>query len=59
VIDEDKDKPKEAPDTTNGNPTQRKSDPQLTELDGIKKGGVQPTVHEEDKPIDKKGRKED
>ena len=55
---QEKDKPKEAPDTTNGDPTQRKSDPQLSEFDGLKKGGVQPTVHEEDKPVDKKGEKE-
>jgi hypothetical protein len=55
----DKDKPKEAPGTTNGDPTQRKSDPQLTELDGLKKGGVEPTVHTEDKPKDKEGRTED
>jgi hypothetical protein len=59
VINEDKDKPKEAPDTTNGDPAQRKSDPQLTELDGLKKGGVQPTVHREDKPLDEEGKRED
>ena len=27
-----------------------KSDPQLTELDGLKKGGVEPHVHPGDKP---------
>jgi hypothetical protein len=29
-----------------------KSDPQLTELDGLKKGGVHPHVHPSDKPRD-------
>lgn len=32
-----------------------KTDPQLTELDGLKKGGVDPHVHPEDLP----GKKED
>ena len=30
--------------------TGSKSDPQLTELDGLKKGGVDPHVHESDLP---------
>lgn len=32
-----------------------KSDPQLTELDGLKKGGVDPHVHEQDKYDEKHG----
>lgn len=35
------------------------SDPQLTELDGLKKGGVEPNVTEEDKYIDKDGKKDE
>jgi hypothetical protein len=31
-----------------------KSDPQLTELDGLKKGGVEPHVHPNDKPREPK-----
>jgi hypothetical protein len=54
----DKDKPGEAPHTE-GDVKQSKSDPQLTELDGLKKGGVEPNVHQADKPKDKKGRTED
>lgn len=33
-----------------------KSDPELTELDGLKKGGVEPKVNPEDKALDNKGR---
>ena len=56
MANEEKNKPREAPDTTNGDPDQRKSDPQLTELDGLKKGGVEPTVHPQDKPKDEEGK---
>jgi hypothetical protein len=35
-----------------------KSDPQLTELDGLKKGGVEPTVNPEDKARDGDGKRE-
>ena len=40
-----------APDTQNVSAEEgSKSDPQLTELDGLKKGGVEPHVHEADRP---------
>jgi hypothetical protein len=35
-----------------------KSDPQKTEMEGLKRGGVEPKVHEEDRPKDEKGRTE-
>lgn len=39
----------------NQNPTYNegsKSDPQMTELEGLKEGGKSPHVHQEDKPRD-------
>jgi len=33
-----------------------RSDPQLTELDGLKQGGVEPHVNPEDKPRDAEGK---
>jgi hypothetical protein len=42
------------PDNVEGSQT----DPQKTEMKGLKKGGVEPVVNEEDKPKDGKGRKE-
>ena len=54
-ISPDKKKP-DIPDTTNEDPKQGKSDPQLTELDGLKKGGVDPTVNKSDKARDKDGK---
>lgn len=33
-----------------------KSDPQKTEMEGLKKGGVEPNVHPEDVARDEKGR---
>ena len=33
-----------------------KTDPQKTEMEGLKQGGVDPNVHREDKPKDEKGR---
>ena len=35
-----------------------KSDPPKTEMEGLKQGGVEPDVHEDDKPKDEKGRTE-
>ena len=35
-----------------------KSDPPKTEMEGLKKGGVEPNVHEDDRPKDEKGRTE-
>lgn len=35
-----------------------KSDPQKTEMAGIKEGGVDPHVHEDDRPKDEKGKRE-
>ena len=35
-----------------------KSDPQKTEMEGLKQGGVEPNVHEDDRPKDEKGRTE-
>lgn len=35
-----------------------KSDPQMTELEGLKKGGKEPHVHEDDKPKDEEGKKD-
>jgi hypothetical protein len=35
-----------------------KSDPQKTEIEGLKRGGVEPNVHEDDRPKDEKGRTE-
>jgi hypothetical protein len=35
-----------------------KSDPPETEMEGLKQGGVEPNVHEDDKPRDEKGRTE-
>lgn len=35
-----------------------KTDPQKTEMEGLKKGGVDPNVHTDDKPKDEKGRTE-
>lgn len=35
-----------------------KSDPQMTELEGLKKGGKEPHVHETDKPRDEGGEKD-
>lgn len=34
-----------------------KSDPQMTELEGLKEGGREPHVHKEDKPRDGEGKK--
>ncbi|MEO8582496.1 MAG: hypothetical protein ABI415_01800 [Flavitalea sp.] len=34
------------------------SDPQLTELDGLKKGGIEPHVHPDDLAKDNKGKKD-
>ncbi|MEP7257751.1 MAG: hypothetical protein ABI687_05175 [Flavitalea sp.] len=39
--------------SSTGTVKQKQSDPQLTELDGLKKGGVDPVVNPEDKEIDK------
>jgi hypothetical protein len=42
----------------NQNPTYdegSKSDPQMTELEGLKDGGKQPHVHKEDKPRNSEG----
>lgn len=39
--------------------TGSKTDPQKTEMEGLKKGGARPVGNEEDKPKDTKGRKED
>jgi len=36
--------------------TGSKSDPQKTEMEGLKKGGVEPNVHHDDLPRDKKGK---
>ncbi len=58
--DERNKKPKESADgsdhSTNKDPKQGKVDPQLTELDGLKKGGVPPTVNPQDRPKDGRGR---
>ena len=35
-----------------------KTDPQKTEMEGLKKGGVEPNVHPQDRPKDEKGRTE-
>ena len=35
-----------------------KTDPQKTEMEGLKKGGVEPNVHPDDRPKDEKGRTE-
>jgi hypothetical protein len=35
-----------------------RTDPQKTEMEGLKKGGVEPNVHPDDKPKDEKGRTE-
>ena len=35
-----------------------KTDPQKTEMQGLKEGGVEPNVHPDDKPKDEKGRTE-
>ena len=35
-----------------------KTDPQKTEMQGLKEGGVEPNVHQDDKPKDEKGRTE-
>jgi hypothetical protein len=35
-----------------------KSDPQKTEMEGLKRGGVEPNVHEDDRAKDEKGRAE-
>jgi hypothetical protein len=42
--------------SVNSDPKQGKSDPQLTELDGLKKGGKQPTVNPADRARDEKGK---
>ena len=42
--------------SVNADPKQGKSDPQLTELDGLKKGGVEPTVNHADKARDEEGK---
>jgi|GEM_PF-5468849 len=42
--------------SVNSNPKQGKSDPQLTELDGLKKGGVKPIVNKADKALDENGK---
>lgn len=42
--------------SVNGDPKQGKVDPQLSELDGLKKGGVEPVVHNSDKARDNEGR---
>ncbi|MBA4167329.1 MAG: hypothetical protein H0X41_07295, partial [Chitinophagaceae bacterium] len=42
--------------SVNSDPKQGKSDPQLTELDGLKKGGKGPVVNPADKAHDKKGK---
>lgn len=42
----------------NQNPTYNegsKSDPQMTEFEGLKQGGKSPHVHEDDKPLDDDG----
>lgn len=36
--------------------TGSKSDPQKTEMEGLKKGGVEPNVHPDDLPRDEKGK---
>ena len=36
--------------------TGSKSDPQKTEMEGLKKGGVEPNVHPDDKAKDEKGK---
>ena len=33
-----------------------KSDPQKTEMEGLKQGGKEPVVHNEDKPKDEEGK---
>ena len=35
-----------------------RTDPQKTEMEGLKQGGVEPNVHQDDKPKDEKGRAE-
>lgn len=35
-----------------------RSDPQMTELEGLKEGGKEPHVHKEDKPRDGDGERE-
>jgi len=40
-------------ESVNSNPVQPQSDPQLSELDGLIKGGVAPQVHPEDLPENK------
>lgn len=43
----------------NQNPTYdegSKSDPQMTELEGLKEGGKEPHVHHDDKPRDGEGK---
>lgn len=45
----------------NQNPTYNegsKSDPQMTELEGLKKGGKEPNVHNDDKPRDSEGKRD-
>ena len=49
----DKDNTANANPAPTGTVKQKQSDPQLTELDGLKKGGVKPVVNPEDKEIDK------
>ena len=49
-----RDKEEERP-SVNGDPAQGKVDPQLSELDGIKKGGVEPIVHQSDKARNNRG----
>lgn len=36
-----------------------RTDPQKTEMEGLKRGGVEPNVHPQDKPKDEKGRVEE
>ena len=35
-----------------------RTDPQKTEMEGLKQGGIEPNVHPEDRPKDEKGRTE-
>lgn len=41
--------------SVNSDPKQGKSDPQITELDGLKKGGTAPTVNPADRPRGERG----
>lgn len=38
--------------------TGSRTDPQKTEMEGLKKGGVEPNIHQDDLPRDEKGKTE-